>query len=127
MTDAVHAEGGRIVIQIWHVGRISHVSLLPDGQAPVSSTAVPAQTKTFTTQGFEAVSTPRALRTDEIPDIVADYRHAARCAIEAGFDGVEVHAANGYLIEQFLPTTASTTGATPTAARSRTAFGCCAR
>jgi N-ethylmaleimide reductase len=102
VTEAVHAAGGKIVVQLWHVGRISHVSLQPSGQAPVSSTARPANTKTFTAKGFEAVSEPRALRTDELPRIVAEYRHAARRAIDAGFDGVEVHAANGYLLEQFL-------------------------
>ncbi len=102
ITEAVHAAGGKIVVQLWHVGRISHVSLQPNGQAPVSSTARRANTKTFTARGFEDVSEPRALRTDELPRIVAEYRHAARCAIDAGFDGVEVHAANGYLLEQFL-------------------------
>jgi len=102
VTDAVHARGGRIVIQLWHVGRISHVSLLPDGTVPVSSTARAADGKTFIAGGFAPVSAPRALRTDELPRIVADYRHAARCAIEAGFDGVEVHSANGYLLDQFL-------------------------
>jgi N-ethylmaleimide reductase len=102
ITDAVHAAGGKIVVQLWHVGRISHVSLQPNGQAPVSSTARAAHTKTFTAKGFEDVSAPRALRTDELPRIVAEYRYAARCAIDAGFDGVEVHAANGYLLEQFL-------------------------
>lgn len=102
VTDAVHAAGGRIVIQLWHVGRISHVSLLPDGLAPVSSTNRRAETKTFTRAGFEPVSTPRALRDEELPGIVAEYRHAAHCALEAGFDGVEVHAANTYLLEQFL-------------------------
>jgi N-ethylmaleimide reductase len=102
VTDAVHARGGRIVIQLWHVGRISHVCLQPHGQAPVSSTACVANSKTFTKNGFEAVSPPRALRTDELPRIVADYRHAARCAMDAGFDGVEIHGANGYLIDQFL-------------------------
>ena len=102
VTDAVHAAGGRIVCQLWHVGRISHVSLQPNGQPPVSSTARRAEGKTFTAKGFEDVSTPRALRLDELPRIVADYRHAARCAIDAGFDGVEVHGANGYLLEQFL-------------------------
>jgi N-ethylmaleimide reductase len=84
------------------VGRISHVSLQPGGIAPVSSSARRANGKTFTKDGFVDVSTPRALRSDELPRIVADYRHAARCAINAGFDGVEVHAANGYLIDQFL-------------------------
>ena len=102
VTDAVHAEGGRIVLQLWHVGRISHVSLQPNGQPPVSSTARRADTKTFTAKGFEPVATPRALRLDEIPRLIADYRHAARNAINAGFDGVEVHGANGYLLEQFL-------------------------
>jgi len=102
VTDAVHAEGGRIVAQLWHVGRISHVSLQPNGQPPVSSTAQPANTKTFTKDGFVPVSAPRPLRTDEIPQVVARYRQAARRAMEAGFDGVEVHGANGYLIEQFL-------------------------
>ena len=102
VTDAVHAQGGRIVIQLWHVGRISHVSLQPDGQAPVSSTAVAARGKTYIAGGFAEVSKPRALRTDEIPGVVAQYAHSASLAIEAGFDGVEVHAANGYLIEQFL-------------------------
>jgi N-ethylmaleimide reductase len=102
VTEAVHAAGGRIVAQLWHVGRISHVSLQPNGQAPVSSTARKAETRTLTTEGWVPVSTPRALRTEEMPAVVDSYRHAARCAIEAGFDGVEVHGANGYLIEQFL-------------------------
>ena len=102
ITEAVHARGGRIVIQLWHVGRISHVSLLPGGQAPVSSTARAAKGKTFIAGGFADCSTPRALLTDEIPGVIADYVHAARCAMDAGFDGVEVHGANGYLIDQFL-------------------------
>jgi N-ethylmaleimide reductase len=102
VTDRVHACGGKIALQLWHVGRISHVSLQPDGVAPVSSTARRAIANTFTAAGFEPVSAPRALLTDEIPGIVAEFRHAARLAIEAGFDAVEVHAANGYLLEQFL-------------------------
>ena len=102
VTDAVHAAGGRIVIQLWHVGRISHSSLLPEGAAPVSSTNQIANTQTYTRDGFVPVSAPRALRDDELPGLVDDYRHAARCAIDAGFDGVEVHAANTYLLEQFL-------------------------
>jgi N-ethylmaleimide reductase len=101
-TDAVHKKGGRIVAQIWHVGRISHTSLLPAGEQPVSSTARPANSKTFTPAGFEQVSTPRALSTDEVAGVVAEFRRAARNAIDAGFDGVEVHGANGYLVEQFL-------------------------
>jgi N-ethylmaleimide reductase len=102
VTDAVHAAGGRIVAQLWHVGRISHVSLQPNGRAPVSSTARRAETRTLTGEGWVPVSAPRALRTDETAAVVASYRHAARCAMDAGFDGVEVHGANGYLIEQFL-------------------------
>jgi N-ethylmaleimide reductase len=102
ITDAVHAAGGRIVVQLWHVGRISHVSLQPGGAAPVSSTERAAKGKTFTADGFVDCSTPRALRTDEMPSVIEAYRHAARCAIDAGFDGVEVHGANGYLLEQFL-------------------------
>jgi len=102
VTDAVHAAGGRIAVQLWHVGRVSHVSLQPAGAAPVSSTARPADTKTFLHGGFTQVSAPRALATDEIPGIVASFRDAARRAMDAGFDAVEVHGANGYLIDQFL-------------------------
>lgn len=102
VTEAVHAEGGRIVIQLWHVGRISHSSLLPGGAAPLSSSDKRAQSKTYIAGGFAEVSAPRALRLDEIPAVVADYAQAARLAMDAGFDGVEIHAANGYLIEQFL-------------------------
>ncbi len=102
VTDGVHAEGGRIVVQLWHVGRVSHESLQPNGQAPVSSTARRAETRTFLHEGFVPVSSPRALRTDEIPAVVASYRDGALRAMDAGFDGVEVHGANGYLIEQFL-------------------------
>ena len=102
ITDAVHAQGGRIVIQLWHVGRISHTSLQPHGQAPVSSTSRASGSKTYNADGFVDCSTPRALRTDEMPRIVEDYRRAAANAIRAGFDGVEVHGANGYLIDQFL-------------------------
>ncbi len=102
VTDGVHAAGGKMVLQLWHVGRISHVSLLPGGVPPVSSTARAANAKTFTAKGFEQVSAPRALRTDELPRLVEDYRQAARNAVDAGFDGVEIHCANGYLLEQFL-------------------------
>lgn len=102
VTDAVHAKGGKIVMQLWHVGRISHVSLQPHGQSPVSSTARLANAKTFTAKGFEDTSAPRALRLDELPRIVSEYARGARNAIDAGFDGVEVHGANGYLLEQFL-------------------------
>ncbi len=102
VTAAVHGAGGRIVCQLWHVGRISHVSLQPGGIAPVSSTARAADAKTFTRAGFEPVSAPRALAATDLPGIVEDFRAATRHALAAGFDGVEVHAANGYLLEQFL-------------------------
>lgn len=102
VTDAVHGEGGRIVAQLWHVGRISHVSLLPEGASPVSPSKQCPTTQTYTSEGFIQVSAPRALRDDELPGLIADYRHAARCAREAGFDGVEVHSANTYLLDQFL-------------------------
>ena len=102
VTGTVQTAGGQIIVQLWHAGRISHVSLQQGRQPPVSSTARRAIGKTFTTDGFVDVSTPRALRLDEMPRIVADYRHAARCAVQADFDGVEVHSANGYLLEQFL-------------------------
>ena len=102
VTDAVHAQGGRIVLQLWHVGRISHTSLQPDGQAPVAPSAIAADAHTFDGEGFVQTSTPRALATDEIARVVDDYRQAARNARQAGFDGVEVHAANGYVLDQFL-------------------------
>lgn len=107
VTEAVHEAGGRIVVQMWHVGRISHTSLQPEGGAPVAPSAIRAQGKTFIKNedgggAFVDTSEPRALETSELPGIVEDYRRAARAAIDAGFDGVEVHAANGYLIDQFL-------------------------
>ena len=102
VTEAVHAAGGRIVIQLWHVGRISHVSLQAGGAAPVAPSAIQAKTKTFVAGGFADVSMPRALDIAEIPGIIADYRRAAENAKAAGFDGIEIHGANGYLIDQFL-------------------------
>jgi N-ethylmaleimide reductase len=103
VTRAVHAAGGRIVAQLWHVGRISHADLQPGGAAPVSSTARIAEgRRAFTPAGLKPCTPARALHDDEVPAIVADYATAASNALEAGFDGVEVHAANGYLIEQFL-------------------------
>lgn len=102
VTDAVHARGGRIFVQLWHVGRISHVALQPGNAAPVSASAIRAQTKTFVHNGFVDVSEPRALAIDELPAIVNDFRQAAANAIAAGFDGVEIHGANGYLLEQFI-------------------------
>ncbi|KKL98025.1 hypothetical protein LCGC14_1828580, partial [marine sediment metagenome] len=102
VTDSVHAHGGKIILQLWHVGRISHTSLQPDGQAPVAPSAINSGGQTFTPNGFEDTSDPRALRLDEMPRLVEDFRKAAENAKAAGFDGVEVHAANGYLLDQFL-------------------------
>jgi N-ethylmaleimide reductase len=105
VTDAVHAKGGVIFLQIWHTGRISHSTMQPDGALPVAPSPVPAagthMTRTFEPVPFE---TPRALRLDEIPGIVDDFRKAAVNARAAGFDGIEIHSANGYLIDQFLQT-----------------------
>jgi N-ethylmaleimide reductase len=108
VTDAVHAAGGQIVTQLWHVGRVSHTSLQPNQGAPVAPSAIRANTKTVLivdgVPTFVDTSEPRALALDELPGIVDDYRRAALAAIEAGFDGVEIHAANGYLLDQFLKT-----------------------
>ncbi|MEJ0091921.1 MAG: alkene reductase [Methylocella sp.] len=102
VTEAVHSEGGLIFIQLWHVGRVSHVSFQPGGSQPVAPSAITAKTQTFIESGFVDASAPRALRLDEIPRVVNDYKVAAENAKRAGFDGIEIHAANGYLIEQFL-------------------------
>lgn len=102
VTDAVHAKGGKIFLQLWHVGRVSHVDLQPGGQAPVAPSAIRAKTKTFVGGTFVDVSEPRALHLDELPAIVEGYRKGAANAIAAGFDGVEIHGANGYLLDQFL-------------------------
>jgi N-ethylmaleimide reductase len=102
VTGAVRACGGRIVLQLWHVGRISHPSFQPGGILPVAPSAVKPNTQAYTANGFEPIPTPRALDISEIPGIVAQYAKAAANAMEAGFDGVEVHAANGYLIDQFM-------------------------
>ncbi|PZX17743.1 N-ethylmaleimide reductase [Palleronia aestuarii] len=102
ITDAVHAKGGRIFLQLWHVGRISHVSLLPDGSKPLAPSAVRAETQTFTENGFEDCSEPEAMTLDQIHAVVEQFRRGAEMAQEAGFDGVEIHAANGYLLDQFL-------------------------
>ena len=109
VTQAVHAQGGKIVTQLWHVGRVSHCSLQPGNAAPVAPSALRAQAKTYvvdaaTGQGqFVPTSSPRALKAQELPDIVHHYAAAARNAVHtAGFDGVELHGANGYLLDQFL-------------------------
>ena len=102
VTDAVHAEGGRIFLQLWHVGRISHPSLQPNSAAPVAPSALKPAGQVWTGSGLQDYVTPRALARDELPGIIAAYRQAALNAQDAGFDGVEVHGANGYLLDQFL-------------------------
>ncbi|MFH1816778.1 MAG: alkene reductase [Pseudomonadota bacterium] len=102
VTDAVHGAGGKIALQLWHVGRISHPDLQPDGILPVAPSAIRPAGQVFTGQGMKDFVTPRALRTEELPTLVAAYARAARNAMDAGFDGVEVHAGNGYLLDQFL-------------------------
>jgi len=105
VVDAVHAKGGVIFLQLWHVGRVSHSSYQPGGALPVapSAVAISADYKTMTADGKGAAyETPRALETSEVAGVVEAFRQAARNAMEAGFDGVEVHGANGYLIEQFM-------------------------
>ncbi|NMM09083.1 MAG: alkene reductase [Polaromonas sp.] len=107
ITEAVHDKGGRIVVQLWHVGRVSHTDLQPHGGKPVAPSAIAAKTKTVLIKDgvptFVETSEPRALDLAELPDIVHSYQAAARNAVEtAGFDGVEIHGANGYLLDQFL-------------------------
>lgn len=102
VTDTVHAKGGRIFLQLWHVGRVSHVDLQANGAAPVAPSALRPATKVFVNNSFEDVSEPRALDISELPGIVNDFRQAAANAIAAGFDGVEIHGANGYLLDQFI-------------------------
>lgn len=102
VTRAVHEQGGRIFLQLWHVGRISHPSLQPDAALPVAPSAIKPRGEAFTPTGLQPFVTPRALATDEITEVVGQYRDAAVNAMAAGFDGVEIHAANGYLLDQFL-------------------------
>jgi len=104
VTDAVHAKGGIIFLQLWHVGRVSHSSIQPGAVLPVAPSAVAISTELALSPDWQQLpfETPRALRLDEMPGIVEAYREGARNALAAGFDGVEVHGANGYLLEQFL-------------------------
>jgi len=102
VTDTVHAKGGRIVLQLWHVGRISHPSLLPNDALPVAPSAIKPAGKAFTQRGMMDFVTPRALEISEMPALIESFRIAAINAKRAGFDGVEVHGANGYLLDQFL-------------------------
>lgn len=102
VTDAVHAEGGRIFLQLWHVGRLSHSLVQASGELPVAPSAIKAEGEIYTPEGLKPYETPRALSLDEIPGVLADFRQGAENAKLAGFDGVEIHGANGYLVEQFL-------------------------
>ena len=102
VTRTVHEKGGRIFLQLWHVGRISHPSLQPEGALPVAPSAIRPAGEAFTYEGLKPFETPRALEIHEIQGVVDQYARAAEHALEAGFDGVEIHAANGYLIDQFL-------------------------
>jgi N-ethylmaleimide reductase len=115
VTDAVHHAGGRIFAQLWHVGRVSHSYY--HGKQPVAPSAIPPSGKAYTPDGMKEYEPPHALRTEEIPDVVAEFRRGAEVAHEAGFDGVEIHGANGYLVDQFLQTGANRRtdgyGATP--------------
>ena len=99
---AVHAKGGKMVLQLWHVGRISHPSLLPNNVLPVAPSAIKPAGQLYTYEGMVDFVEPRALAASELPALVADYVHATQCALAAGFDGVEIHSANGYLLDQFL-------------------------
>lgn len=102
VTDAVHARGGKIACQLWHTGRVSHNSFQVDNQAPVSASDVVGEVLTFTANGFEPATPPRALETGEIPGVVQQFAEGAKNAMEAGFDAVEIHAGSGYLPDQFL-------------------------
>ena len=102
VVNAVHDKGSKIILQLWHVGRISHPSLLPNNVLPVAPSAIKPAGQLYTYEGMVDFVTPRALDASELPAIVADYVHATKCALAAGFDGVEIHAANGYLLDQFL-------------------------
>lgn len=102
MTDAVHAQGGLIFLQLMHTGRISHPSMLPNGAQPVAPSAIKPAGQTWTASGLQDFVEPRELSSAEIPGVIDEYRQATRRALDAGFDGVELHAASGYLPEQFL-------------------------
>lgn len=107
VTDAVHREGGRLVIQLMHVGRVAHPDNTPHGRQPVAPSAIQPANAMFTATGMQPMPEPRALSTDEVRDVVDDFRAAARAAVAAGADGVEIHAANGYLLQQFLSSNAN--------------------
>ena len=102
IVDAVHAKGAKILLQLWHVGRQSHVDLQPNGQAPIAPSAIQAEVRALLASGPAIGSMPRSIELSEIPGLVDEYRRGAERAKDAGFDGVEVHGANGYLVDQFL-------------------------
>ncbi|HEY6095809.1 MAG TPA: alkene reductase [Gallionellaceae bacterium] len=102
VTDAVHARGGRIFLQLWHVGRISHPSLQPNGGKPLAPSAIRPAGQVYTFEGMQDYVTPHALTLSEIKNVIEQFRSGAKNALEAGFDGVEIHGANGYLLDQFL-------------------------
>jgi len=102
ITDAVHAKDGLIFIQLWHVGRISHPSMLPDNALPVAPSAICPQGDAITYDGMQPFVTPHALELEEMPGLIEDYVNATKNAQAAGFDGVEIHSANGYLLDEFL-------------------------
>ena len=107
VTDAVHAAGGRIFIQLMHVGRIAHPDNTPHGRLPVAPSAVWPEVSMFTAKGMQDMPVPRALTSKEVYETVQDFRRAAAAAVAAGADGVEIHAANGYLVHQFLSSNAN--------------------
>lgn len=102
VTDAVHAEGGRIFLQLWHVGRASHTDFQPGGALPLAPSAIQPKAQAYTAEGFKDAPVPQALTLEGIANVVGEFRKAARLALEAGFDGVELHGATGYLPDQFL-------------------------
>ncbi len=102
VTDSVHAAGGHMFMQLWHVGRISHPSLQPDNALPVAPSAIRPEGEAVTYEGMQPFVTPHALTLEEIPGVITDYVMAAKRALAAGFDGIEIHAANGYLLDEFL-------------------------
>jgi len=106
ITAAVHAKGGRIFIQLWHVGRMSHPDF-HNGELPLSASAINPQSKSYTPKGFKDTVTPKAMTLDEIKETIADYGRAAENAMTSGFDGVEIHSSNGYLLHQFFSRTSN--------------------
>lgn len=106
VTEAVHEEGGKIFIQLWHVGRISHPDF-HDGANPLAPSAINPHEKSYTPEGFKETVTPQAMTTEDIKETVADFKQAAKNAVEAGFDGVEIHSSNGYLFHQFFNQTSN--------------------